>query len=157
MDTVLIENHIILKPLSDEDALAFYGLYNPDSIPAHPVTGDKTPLEFTRHIILSCNDIYTIRLRNDSGVIIGDCALHDWDELKGAIEIGGTLLHEYWGKGIMKVAFELLIARAQQQYLVDKIIAKTEMENIKAIKFAQKMGFSIAGVAADTVLLEKKL
>ncbi len=157
MDTVLIENNIILKPLSDADALAFYHLYNPDSIPAHPVTGVRTPLEFTRHIILRCNDIYTIRIANNPGVIIGDCALHDWDEPKGEIEIGGTLLPEYWGKGIMKVAFELLIARAQQQYLVDKIIAKTETENLKAIKFAQKMGFSIAGVAAGTVLLKKQL
>lgn len=57
----------------------------------------------------------------------------------------------------MKAAFELLIARAQQQYLVDKIVAKTEKENLKAIKFAQKMGFKATTTKGDAVMLVKYL
>lgn len=157
MDTVLRKDNIILKQLSDEDALGFYHLYNPEAAPGHPVTGTKTPLEFTRHIISLCNMIFSIRMAADPGVIIGDCALHDRDEVEGEIEIGGTLVPAYWGEGVMKTAFELLIVRAQQQYPVDKIIAKTEQENLNAIKFAQKMGFKIAGVDAGIVLLKKQL
>ncbi len=157
MDTVLIEDHIILKPLSDKDALAFYRLYNPDSTPAHSVTGDKTPLEFTQDIVALCNEIFAIRLADAPDVIIGDCALHDWDRSNREIEIGGALLPGYWGKGIMKAAFELLIARAQQQYLVDKIIAKTEKKNLNALKFAKKIGFQVTTVKGDALLLTKYL
>lgn len=157
MDTILIKENIILKQLIDADALAFHRLYNPGGAWGHAITGTKTPLEFTRHIISLCNLIFSIRMADAPDYIIGDCALHDWDKTKGEIEIGGTLLPEFWGKGIMKGAFELLIARAQQQYLVNKIIAKTEKENHKAIKFALKMGFEETGTDADTLVLTKYL
>lgn len=42
---------------------------------------------------------------DDLNTLIGDCALHEWNVSKREIEIGGTLLLEYWGKGIMKTAF----------------------------------------------------
>lgn len=155
MDTVISRSNIILKTLSDKDAFAFYHLYHADK--ERVVAGAKTPLEFTRHIIELCNEIYSIRLADHPNEIIGDCALHDWSTAKREIEIGGTLLPGYWGKGVMKVAFDFLIARAQQQYLVDKLIAKTEKENLKAIKFAQKMGFQEAAMKGDTVVLIKYL
>lgn len=157
MDIVISKGNIILKALSDEDAIAFYRLYNPEAILEHAVTRAKSPLEFIRHIVLICNEIYSIRMLDAPDVIIGDCALHDWNRSKREIEIGGTLLPGYWGKGIMKAAFELLIARAQQQYVVDKIIAKTEKENLKAIKFAQKMGFKKTTTKDNIVVLIKYL
>lgn len=155
MDTVMSKGNIILKTLSDEDALAFYRLYNSEGALEHVITGGKSPLEFTRHIISLCDEIYGIRMLDAPDVIIGDCALHDWNRTNREIEIGGTLLPGYWGKGIMKAAFELLIARAQQQYLVDKIMAKTE--NLKALKFAQKMGFKVTTIEGDTRVLIKYL
>lgn len=57
----------------------------------------------------------------------------------------------------MKVAFDFLIAWAQQQYLVDKFIAKTERGNLKARKFAQKMGFKETTTEGDNVILIKCL
>ncbi|MBL7704271.1 MAG: GNAT family N-acetyltransferase [Taibaiella sp.] len=157
MDTVMSKGNIILKTLSDEDALAFYRLYNPEGALEHVITGGKSPLEFTRHIISLCDEIYSIRMLDAPDIIIGDCALHDLNQSNREIEIGGTLLPGYWGKGIMKAAFELLIARAQQQYLVDKIIAKTEKGNLKALKFAQKMGFKTTTTKGDSVMLIKYL
>lgn len=154
MDTVLIRENIILKQLTDADALAFYRLYAENE---RTVTGNKTPLEFTRHIISLCNHIFSIRMADDPEIIIGDCALHDWDKAKGEIEIGGTLLPEYWGKGIMQAAFEQLIELAQQQYVVNKIVAKTEIANTKAIKFALKMGFKESETDGRTVILIKYL
>jgi len=157
MDTVLIKENIILKQLIDADALAFHRLYNPEGAWEHAITGAKTPLEFTRHIISLCNHIFSIRMADDPDLIIGDCALHDWDKATGEIEIGGTLLPEYWGKGIMQAAFEQLIELAQQRYVVNKIVAKTEMANTKAIKFALKMGFKERETEGKTVILIKYL
>ena len=114
-------------------------------------------LEFTKHIISLCNNIYTIRTIDNQSEIIGDCALHDWNKEKKEIEIGGTLLPEYLGKGIMKSAFELLIEFAQKEYAVDKIIAKTEITNDKALKFAEKIDLKKFEINDKTILLEKRL
>lgn len=154
METALKKGNILLKCLSEADALAFHRLYAEGE---RSVTGNKTPLEFTQHIISLCNEIYSIRMADDPDTLIGDCALHDWKTSKREIEIGGTLLPEYWGKGIMKTAFDLLIVRAQQQYGVDTIIVKTEIENKKAIKFALKMGFKKVDGGNDIVLMTKQL
>lgn len=89
MDTVISKGNIILKTLNDKDALAFYRLYNPESTLEHAITGAKSPLEFTRNIVLLCNEIYSIRMLGAPDVIIGDCALHDWNRSKREIEIWG--------------------------------------------------------------------
>jgi ribosomal-protein-alanine N-acetyltransferase len=48
---------------------------------------------------------------------------------------------EYLGKGIMSAAFELLIALAKEKHQVNVLVAKTEITNLKALKFAKKLGF----------------
>ncbi len=145
---MLHNNLIILESLTTKEAEAFHGLYAPE---------DKTPDEFTKHIISICNDIFTIRTMDNPTEIIGDCALHDWEKEQKEIEIGGTLLPGFWGKGIMASAFGLLIEFARKKYAVDTIVAKTEAANLKALKFAEKMGFEKISTAGNVVLLEKKL
>lgn len=161
MKTVLSNKKIVLKPLTIKDSKAFYNLYflknNSEKEPSISITKHKSPLEFTEHIISLCNKIFTIRTSENPTKIIGDCALHDLNQEKNEIEIGGTLLPEYWGKGIMAIAFQLLIELAKQEYSVDKIVAKTEITNPKALKFAEKIGFKKIDTIETTVILEKKL
>src|SRR5690349_7860614 len=142
MNTELKNNQIVLKQLTTEDSLLFYDLYFPKNGMSSNrkiiINENKTPIEFTKNIISKCNHIFTIRTLENPNRIIGDCALHDLNQEKNEVEIGGTLIPEFWGKGIMASAFQLLIELAQHEYSVDKIIAKTEIENSKALKFAQK-------------------
>lgn len=44
---------------------------------------------------------------------MGICSLHNYDKTNKTIEIGGTLLPEFWGKDIMKEAFLILIDKAR--------------------------------------------
>lgn len=89
--------------------------------------------------------------------IIGDCALHHWNKQKNEIEIGGSLLPDYWGNGLMATAFLILIPYAQQIYAINKVVANTMADNINALKFAQKLDFKIVGTMGDNMLLEKYL
>jgi len=145
---VLSNEQILLKRLKQREAKEFYALYMPE---------DKTPMEFTLHILSICNDIFTIRTRDNPLEIIGDCALHHWDREKSEMEIGGMLLPEYWGIGIMASAFQLLTDFAKQEYKVEKLVVRTEMTNSRALKFAEKMGFCEKGIIGNTVLMEKTL
>lgn len=57
----------------------------------------------------------------------------------------------------MATAFLLLIPYAQREYAINKVVANTTAENINALKFAEKLGFRIAGTMENNVLLEKDL
>ena len=158
---MLSNARVILKRLAEKDAVAYHTLYFP-KVEEHKEAAAsnvdvRSPLEFTEQIVSRCNDIFTIRTTENLDKIIGDCALHHWNTQKSEIEIGGLLLPEYWGKGFMATAFSLLIPYAQREYAIDKIVANTTIGNTNALKFAEKLGFRIAGTMDNNVLLEKDL
>ncbi|WP_149525309.1 GNAT family N-acetyltransferase [Sphingobacterium hotanense] len=159
--TDISDQKLLLKRLTEKDAIAFHSLYfQKDGQQSEKVESKKNSraaFEFTENIISQCNDIFTIRTTVNPEKIIGDCALHHWDKLRNEIEIGGSLLPDYWGKGLMATAFLLLIPYPQREYAINKVVANTTAENINALKFAEKLGFRITGTMENKVLLEKDL
>src|SRR5690606_2185632 len=159
--TDISNQQLVLKRLTEKDVIAFHSLYfQKDGQEGEKVESEensRAPFEFTENIISQCNDIFTIRTTVNPEKIIGDCALHHWNKQKNEIEIGGSLLPDYWGKGLMSTAFLLLIPYAQQIYAINKVVANTTAENINALKFAEKLGFRIVETMENNVLLEKDL
>lgn len=141
-------NTVQLQPLTLDDAAVFHGLYRP---------ADEDPVDFTNRILAVCERLYTIRLDPEPDVIIGDCALHHWDKAARTIEMGGSLLPAYWGKGYMAAAFSQLEVVAQKDFDVLALIAKTEVSNQNAIRFAEKFGFSRRAATGEDVVLIKHL
>jgi ribosomal-protein-alanine N-acetyltransferase len=135
---------IVLKPLTPEDADHFYALYKDPEVNHgnEPFLPGESPLDFTKRIIEACVEIYTIRLSTDEETIIGDCALHDPNDSDSEIEIGGSLLPAFQGKGLMQEAFRLLEASARDKHQMQYLVAKTEEENKSAIMLMKKLSYS---------------
>lgn len=135
---------ILLKPLTTGDANHFYALYQNPGVNHNqePFLPGESPLDFTKRIIEACVEIYTIRLITDEERIIGDCALHDADTQHSEIEIGGSLLPAFQGKGLMQEAFSLLEKRAREVHKMQCLVAKTEDRNNPAIMLMKKLGYS---------------
>lgn len=151
---------IILKEMSVKDSESFYRLYFEDESAIKDQTTNEehtNQVQFTEHILSLCEELYSIRTVENEHIIIGDCALHHWNQEEKKIEIGGSLLPKYWGKGIMSAAFELLIALAKEKYQVNVLVAKTEITNLKALKFAEKLGFQKMSNDGDSIILEKRV
>ncbi|MCW3465047.1 GNAT family N-acetyltransferase [Chitinophaga nivalis] len=150
---------IILEPLTIADAAGFYALYTVREKEAtvSPFLPEETPAAFTQRIIALCAYIFTIRLAAQPDVMIGDCALHDWNEQTGEIEIGGSLFPEYRGKGYMQAAFGLLETLAQQHFPVKRILGKTTPENRNAVRLVEKLGFVQVSADDTTVVMGKTL
>ncbi|WP_367330676.1 GNAT family N-acetyltransferase [Sphingobacterium multivorum] len=151
---------IILKEMSVKDSESFYRLYFEDESAIQDQTTNEehmNPRQFTEHILSLCEELYSIRTVENEQIIIGDCALHHWNQDEKKIEIGGSLLPEYWGKGIMSAAFKLLIAVAKEKYQANVLVAKTEITNLKALKFAKKLGFQKISNEGDIIILEKRV
>ncbi len=152
---------VILEPLLGDDADFMYGLYSlpqlSENFDESLFLQNETPAEFTERIISMCEYIFTIRPADHPKLIIGDCALHHWNKQKREIEIGGSLLPEYWGKDYMQATFELLIIIAKQDLGVETIIGQTKLRNIKAIRIAEKMGFEKHQSGIQNTIMRKKI
>jgi len=150
---------VILVTLTEIDAHEFFELYKDKKVNGgeEPFLPGEQPIEFTRRIISLCQAIFSIRLAESPEVLIGDCALHHWNQAKKEIEIGGSLYPEYWGKGYMQSAFTLLEKIAKEAYKVDKIIGKTKPDNRKAIKLVEKLGFKNVDERKTEVIMCKEI
>ncbi len=156
---VEIEN-INLTSLSLANSSQFYYIYSTqeiiDSYNQELIKPKETELEFTKRIIGLSNYIWSIRLSTQPESIIGVCALHHWDKEKNKIEIGGTLLPEYWGMGIMKKAFGYMIDFAFNELGVQTIVGRTSSKNLQAIKMVKKLGFQTESTSYENEILMTK-
>ena len=157
----LTNGEVLLKRLTVADAAAFYALYALPEVNQHfeesPFLPDETAQSFTNRIIANCTFIWTIRLQQEPANIIGDAALHHFEQEHQTIEIGGSLLPRYWGRNLMKQAFELLIDFAGQTLNVEQVIGKTSADNSQAIRMVEKLGFQKMGVIENEMVLRKTL
>jgi len=134
---------ILLKPLTMADANSFYALYKNPGVNhgREPFLPNESAIEFTSRLMAACVEIYTIRLAEQEETIIGDCALHDPDYQQREIEIGGSLLPAFQGKGYMREAFRLLEQRARGHHHMQYLITKTEHNNKSAARLMEKLGY----------------
>ncbi|RVT97214.1 N-acetyltransferase [Mucilaginibacter limnophilus] len=150
-----------LHQLSLADAESFYGLYQHPELAINfdecAFLPNETPKAFTGRIISLCECIFTIRMVNQSDLVIGECALHHLNQATNEITIGGSLYPEYWGKGLMLSAFGILANIASQEFGVKTLLASTKTKNSKAIRFAEKMGFTKYKVEGNETMMKKAI
>lgn len=158
---MLSNDRVILTPLTVKDADFFYKIYTHPALTVNfdesPFLPNETATAFTERIISHCVYIFTIRPTDHPNLMIGDCALHHWDQQNHKIEIGGSLFPEYWGKGYMQAAFELLTEIAKQELGVNTLLGSTKTSNSKAIRMVEKMGFVKHQVDKQDTIMRKEI
>ncbi len=152
---------LLLLPLTVADADAVYRLYSDPVVCQHyayrPIERRADTEDFIRRVTAGGNRVWSIRRRRAPGTMIGDCALHDWDEATGSLEIGGALLSEHWGKGLMQEAFTALIDWARTQWPVRAVIGRTASTNRQAVRLVEKLGFVLMEEDGHETVLRKVL
>ena len=158
---LLSKNKVKLENLTVKDAGCFYKIYTHPALTVNfdddSVLPNETPAEFTERIISLCERIFTIRPIDKPDLIVGDCALHNWDKQNDEIVIGGSLFPQYWGKGYMHAAFDLLTEIAKEELGVKVLLGQTKTRNIKAIRLVEKMGFSKYKVDEQDTIMRKEI
>jgi ribosomal-protein-alanine N-acetyltransferase len=138
---------IELRFLEAASASDYYGLYSHPLVNGgdSPFTPDETDIGFLRRIQSLCVRHFGIFLKAAPAKLIGDCALHHWNSETRSIEIGGALLPEYQGQGIMRAAFLELISLAKTELQARQIVGRTQAENSGAIRLVRGLGFIDSG------------
>lgn len=141
----LSTERLLLLPVTYKDAADVFELFTDKKvlknygIPAHQNLEESKKL--IRLLTNKNHFSWGIRQKNKPEKLIGLCSLHDWNKADQHIEIGCTLSSRYWGMGIMQEAFLRLIAYAGEHLHVQQIVGKTTVENGRAIKLVEKLGF----------------
>lgn len=151
------KDKIILEQLTENDAEFFYDINSRLNFGDNPFLPGESPKEFTTRIISLCEFVFTIRLKDYPTIIVGECALHSWDKKTKEIEVGGSLYPDYWGKGLMQSAFDLLAAIAKQNLGAEILRGQTKTNNLAAIRLVEKMGFEKYRIDGDSIILRKRI
>ena len=56
-----------------------------------------------------------ILVEKETGVQIGTCGFHCWDQATGTCDVGYDLYPNYWGKGYMRGAMQMILDFAQDE------------------------------------------
>lgn len=153
-------DRLLLSEITLNDAEAIYNIYtNPKVIEYYndaPIAGEDDTVNFISRITEGENLIFGIRMKENPDTIIGDCALHDWNPETKTIEIGGSLLPQFWGKGIITEAFNALLQYARNERQISTVLAKTNRHNKQAIRAIKKLGFTVLSMKNEETVLCKK-
>ncbi|MFJ5564650.1 GNAT family N-acetyltransferase [Lysinibacillus xylanilyticus] len=131
----------ILKYLSDEEVMKYYGLEPFKSI-------DDVLDEISWYQSLQNNKTgirWGITLK-EQGIVIGSCGFHNKVSHHFRTEIGFELSKEQWGKGIAHEAVEAIISYGYEHMNFQRIEALIEPPNIPSQKLVEKLGFIREGL-----------
>lgn len=93
-------------------------------------------------------------LNTKSGIKIGTCGFHCWNQVEGICEIGYDLNLDFEGNGYMIEAIRAIIRFAKIEMKLKSINACIYVGNKKSIKLAEKAGFIYHGETMSAVFRE---
>ena len=152
---------IVLQPLLTKDKKELLKLFTNEKVlqsySEKPLKSAEQIDDFFKQITTKgCQTWKIVDIENDHR-ILGVCSRHNYILKKQSIEIGGTLFPQYWGKGIMLNAFQLLIKQVEQELNVKYIIGKTRVSNEQAIKLVKKLGFDVVSKKNKQLIVVKEV
>ena len=151
---------LLLSEITLNDTESIFAIYSHPKVIEYytdaPIAGEEDTINFISRITAGNNLIFSIRLKEKPDDIIGDCGLHDWNDETHTVEIGGSLLPHFWGKGIMTEAFNTIICYEKNEMNVQAAMAKTNRYNRQAIRAIKKLGFTVVSMSENEVMLSKR-
>lgn len=137
---------LTLRPWKIEDAKCLYHFAkNPNIGPIAGWPPHKSVEESMNVIrtVFSKKETYAIAI-NDipvgcAGFLFEKDCNHYWGE--NSAELGYWIAEEYWGRGLVKEASEILIDHAFNDLNIEKIYATFRIENHRSKRVLEKLGF----------------
>ncbi|TKC15516.1 GNAT family N-acetyltransferase [Robertmurraya kyonggiensis] len=131
----------ILKYLSDEEVMKYYGLD-----PFETIEDVMDEISWYQSIFENKTGIrWGISLK-EQGKMIGSCGFHNRVSQHSRTEIGFELSQEYWGQGIAGEAIGAILQYSFEHMDLNRIEALIEPPNLPSQKLVEKQGFVREGL-----------
>ncbi len=131
----------ILKYLSDEEVMKYYGLE-----PFQTIEDAWSEISWYQSIKANQTGIRWGITLKEQGKVIGSCGFHNIVSQHFRTEIGFELSKEYWGQGIAAEAVDAIIRHGFEQMEFQRIEALIELPNIPSQKLVEKKAFKREGL-----------
>lgn len=142
---------LILRGLVEDDIGFLYQHFSKDEINEYSSFDNLTSLEEARDFYKKYIVPTTTRFRlgmvlKDTNELIGTLGFHRFSKKDSCLEVGGDLMREYWGQGLMTEALKSLIQYGFEHMGLNRIEASTNSKNTRSIRLAERVGFKKEGV-----------
>lgn len=160
-DIALCADKLNLRHFCEKDLLnLFQGLSNADVIKYYGVSytnleSSKQQLQWFEELQNQGKGIWWA-IFNQYGIFHGAIGFNNFNPEHQKIEIGFWLLPEFWGKGIISEAINLVVAYAFETLKVNRIEAFVELENQNSSKVLVRNSFSYEGTMMNCEIKNKE-
>jgi len=149
------------KPNDAEELLALFKQIGSEST---YLIMDKNGLDLTleeeREHLKKANDSITTKyfVAKVKDQIVGDCGIkgHKSPKTKHNVDLGISVLKDYWNKGLGTILMEHTINYARITGEIKNIYLEVREDNLSAIKLYENMGFKRVGLMPDKIFLDGK-
>lgn len=149
----LSTEHIVLRPITDDDTLAIFELFSDKEVMRFMDIDPFKTLEQVTPLL----QLFRERLAKGEGMrwavslpgeteMIGSCGFHSISTAHFKAEIGYDLLPAYWGKGIMRHAIHRMLRYGFEQQGYNRVEAYVKPENERSSRLLDKLEFVREGL-----------
>lgn len=156
----IYKKDFLLKILDINDLQSIFELLKNDEVVQYLDTQKHKDLKdtalFLTQLITNFNNQYNlpIGIYNPDKQLIGFINLHSFNFKHRFLSFTLAVDQNYWGKKIVKTAFETVINALFQNFNFHRIEAQVHINNLRSLKFFQKFGFAIEGIQKENFLIE---
>ncbi|MFS0638907.1 GNAT family protein [Mesobacillus foraminis] len=135
------DSNSLLKYLSDEEVMKYYGLN-----PFESINDALDEISWYQSIQKNKTGIRWGITLKDQGAVIGSCGFHNSVLQHFRTEIGFELSKDHWGKGIAFEAVQAIISYGFEHLELQRIEALIEPPNSSSQRLVEKLGFIREGL-----------
>ncbi len=133
---------------------------NPE-VSEYTMWSTHTSIEDTKYFLKSLTKMYKRRELVDWGIVhkaekkfIGTCGFVEWSMTHSRAEIGYALSRRYWGEGYMSEAVNAVIEFGFREMLLNRIVARCEVNNIASARVMEKVGMQLEGILRQQLFVK---
>jgi ribosomal-protein-alanine N-acetyltransferase len=137
----------VIRDFKPEEEAVYLALFDDPRVTLHlPKRSKKEQTEIFRKTVEGYNTNSGLGrwgiFSNVDGEFIGMCLLRNYYEEEGRIELGYSLRHKYWGKGIASEMAIILVSYALTHTDAKEIVGVTTLGNTGSQKVLEKAGLT---------------
>lgn len=144
---IIDTERLILRAIQNEDREALYSIYSDKAVmefAADPVFTDISTVDQMLQSVANLHSKgvsfeWCVSLKG-SGMVIGTCGIHSFNNCRTEAEIGCLLHSDYWRQGYMSEAVTALLSLASR-YGIKQAIADIDDGNVRSRQFFIRLGF----------------
>jgi ribosomal-protein-alanine N-acetyltransferase len=144
---------LLLRKITLSDASDMFEYASNPEVSEYTMWSTHTSIEDTKYFLQSLTKMYKRRELVDWGIVhkaekkfIGTCGFVEWSMTHSRAEIGYALSRRYWGEGYMSEAVNAVIEFGFREMLLNRIMARCEVNNIASARVMEKVGMQLEGI-----------